>query len=154
MKKLLIILLLFPLVVSAKAVDIDEDTNINIKVGAVDAYETSEVEIKWDQMVFTYNVVESYNWDSITHKYAKIVEKSYWSNSGNKITITNKNSKKVKITPNYFGINNSVKGIFDCSTINVESRKTETINFSVEGVIEKKLNNTKIGYITIEIDDV
>ena len=154
MKKLLIIALFFPLFINAKSVNVDEDTNINATVGEVEVYETSEVEIKWDQMTFTYNVVESYKWDSGTHKYSKVIEKTYWSNNGNKITITNKTTRKLEITPNYFGINNSIKGSFNCQKIAVDGNKTETINFNIEGAIEKKLNNTKIGYITIEIDDV
>ncbi len=154
LKFILAVFLITPLIVKAdKVVTTGEDTNINIVVGDVESIdEVSDVEIKWKQMIFTYNVVENYTWNSETHKYEKNPTKTYWTNNGNSITISNKTANRISITPKYFSKIDYVKGKFSLNNLNLEAHSTKEIKFELSGSINQSNNNTKVGYITIEIE--
>ena len=159
LRLLLLFILLFPLIIYAKTITTaDDDTNINVVVGEVDGSSSGDsvldFEIKWEPMVFTYNVVESFEWDSITHKYEKNSSKTYWTNNGNKITIINKSAKSFNVLPVYSSNVDYIKGEFNTGKFILNSYATKIITFNVKGDLESKFNNKKIGYITIEIDDV
>ena len=158
MKKLkifLIIALIFPLLIKAETIQTSgDDANINVVVGEVEGSSeaVSDIEIKWKQMVFTYNVVESYTWDSETHKYVKVSNNSYWTNNGNSITVVNKTANQVSISPKYVSKLNDIIGKFNTEKFNLAAYANKTFQFELSGELEKEYHNAKAGYITIEIE--
>ena len=153
-KLILIIFLLIPFIVNANSITTNgEDADINVVVGEVEENNNvSDVEIKWKQMVFTYNVVENYVWNSETHEYTKTISDGYWTNNGNGITITNKTANKITIKPKYFSKVDYVNGKFSVNKLNIEAYSSKKIAFEIDGSLEKVNNNAKVGYITIEIE--
>ena len=69
-------MLCFLLVGSVNAAETKDATINNINVN-----ETKSIEIIWDPLYFTYNKVNSYNWNEKTHKYDEVINQN-WENNG------------------------------------------------------------------------
>ena len=132
MKKLFILLLLIiPSIVFAT------NNEASVVVGEVDTEENQpndddkviDVEIKWNNMIFTYNVENNYTWNSETHEYIKNKEKKYWTNNGNNIIINNKTNKKISLYPMYKSENKSITGKFDINKIDLDGNTRKVIKF-------------------------
>ena len=148
-----LLILLIPSFIYANEIKTkDGESNMNAVVGEVEIASTNDIEIKWDKMIFTYNISKNYTWDSNTHKYIYKGENKYWTNNGNTITIINKTNKKIIVTPIFNSNNNNLTGKFNNNSLTINSFENKKLEFSLSGSINKTNTNTKAGHITINFE--
>lgn len=119
------------------------------------------VDITWESMAFTYSEGSSPTWNPATHQYSS-GGTGGWSNSDNKVTVTNHSNASVtaELTytpePTFTGIN----GSFDNSTMNlataehttVENAPKATAALTLSGKLDSSAtSSTTVGTITVTI---
>ena len=147
-KKILFLLPIFSIFIMGNTLKNEE---ISVIVGNVEA-PVYNIEVKWDNMEFTYSETINYIWNQNTHIYELENSTYKWNSNGNNIKIQNNSSIPVNIELNYIGTNDNVSGTFNINNTNIEPGKIVTSRLTLTGALSS--NNTtyvKVGSINLKV---
>ena len=145
--------LLFIILISILFVNIvfAETKSHDATISAIDDSSIYDLDIKWDNMRFSYIEQEKYVYDSSSNTYKRNVIK-YWTSSSNNINIKNKSLKEVNVSLQFQSLNKNVNGTFSKNNFNIKSLKEQNIKLNLTGNIDKSYNVYKtVGDISIVV---
>lgn len=120
------------------------------------------VDITWESMAFTYSEGSGSTWDPETHTSGQ-GGTGGWSNSDNKVTVTNHSNAQVTAALAYASTEGfkGISGSFDKSTMTLKTAEgtqfanapTDTAALTLTGALDSSVKkSTKIGTITVTIN--
>lgn len=120
------------------------------------------VDITWESMAFTYREGSSPTWNPATHQYSS-GGTGGWSNSDNKVTVTNHSNAQVTAALAYASETGftGISGSFDKSTMTLETAEGKTFEnaskdtaaLTLSGTLASTVSDsTQIGTITVTIN--
>lgn len=153
MKKIIALLSILAFSTSVNAENLNEVNSYDATVNKIEDTQIYDVEIKWDNMMFTYNNTESYVWNSKTHEY-DLKNKKTWENEKNKITINNKSNYEIEILFNYESYKDyqKITGVFSKNKLNIQSKESDFSELNLSGKLDENTSEyKKIGEVTVTI---
>lgn len=143
----IIFMLCFLLVGSVNAAETKDATINNINVN-----ETKSIEIIWDPLYFTYNKVNSYNWNEKTHKYDEVINQN-WENNGKSISIKNKSFLPINIDFKYTNLSkNNIGATFSKNHLHIDKKQSDKVKLYLNGQLNENSSDfKKIGVVTVSV---
>ena len=128
-----------------------ETESYDATITGVDTPSIYDVDIKWDNMTFSYIEQEKYIYDGNTNTYKRNIQK-YWTSVSNNINIKNKSLKEVKISLKFKALDKNVDGTFSKNNFNIKSLEEQNIKLNLTGSINNSYNTYKtVGEISIVV---
>lgn len=143
-----------------------ESKNVTAKyVGPTLSGTVYGVDVKFGDMVFTYNAAAQGTWNPETHAYDNPGTAEWTCNEGaNEVTVTNHSNVAITVTVKYenaenvngitgkFGENATATFDLDAGVVGQkEAADKDTVALTVSGDITSEQNNTAIGTVTVTI---
>lgn len=126
-----------------------ETNSYDATISGIDSPSIYDLDIKWDNMTFSYIEQEKYIYDSTNSTYKRTTQK-YWSSSSNNINIKNKSLREVNVSLKYKSLNNNVTGTFSKDNFNIKSSEEQNIKLNLSGSIDSSYHEYKtVGEISI-----
>ena len=127
-----------------------------------DAY---SVLIEWDDMTFTYTAGEAAVWSPTDHKY-KVAAQGSWNKTTAAVKVTNHSSKAVNVKFNFTPNNPNNVALPYTGSMSVaeqtlatgvgrtyDTADSVTSTFTIGGILDETYSNTKLGDITVTIEE-
>lgn len=113
-----------------------------------------DIEIKWDNIQFTYEQKEEYIYDETNHEY-KLKRENNWLSQTNKIDLINNSYSDVKVNLKYNKINKDedFKIIFSQNNFLLKQNEKAFVNLDIDGKMEQKPSDfLTVGNVSILLE--
>lgn len=128
-----------------------ETSKRDATISSVDAPSIYDLDIKWDNMTFSYVEQEKYVYDNSNNTYKRSINR-YWTSSSNNINIKNKSSKPINVNLKFRALNKNVNGTFSKNNFNMKSLEEQSVKLNLTGSIDNSYNTYKtVGDISIVV---